>query len=213
MINVKKSMLPEKFHFALSGGVDSIVFAHYLMKTHHQFKVCHFNHNYRPQNDHMVESVIRFCRDHKLELNLGTLIHDEFENDHSENYLRRHRLNYFKSLQNDIVLGHHLDDCVESYMMNCLTGTPEYLPIPEKTELVDNDCESQYSLYRPFLRTYKHNILKYAHKNKLWDYVVEDETNTDIRYRRNWIRQDVLPQFEHLGLRKIVLKKYYEQEK
>lgn len=223
MFDIKHSIMPTKsFFVAVSGGVDSIVACHLLWKLSRgksNFTVCHFNHNLRPQNDLMEESVRQFCEDHALKF-VTKKLQREFEwgtiSGSSEDFLRQHRLDFFKELLGDVVLGHHLDDCVESYMMNCLTGVPEYTPIPEKTTLVCKDMRlimwdenAPHSLIRPFLRTPKKTFTKYATKNRLWKYVVEDETNKDTKYRRNWVRNDILPQFENLGLRKIVLKKFY----
>jgi tRNA(Ile)-lysidine synthase len=122
-----------------------------------------------------------------------------------EHNLRNDRLDFFRSLNHDIVLCHHLNDAVESYIMNMLRGCPEYIPIPTITQLDD----SSYSIRHPFLLSPKENMMSYANSQKLNGYVIEDETNQDSKYRRNWIRNEVAPMFEKFGLEKIVKKKFY----
>lgn len=216
MIKVKKSLVPKTaFYMACSAGVDSIATTHLLHRLGYKFKVCHFNHNLREQNNLMEHMVEVFCHDHDLELDVGWMKHEEgIEVDSSEDNLRDHRLAYFKTLNSHIILGHHLNDAVESHIaINLLNGKLNYKPIPEKTDLDDGLKYENYHvanyLLRPFLTTTKDDIISYAENNDLMKYVVEDETNSDNSYRRNWIRNVILPQFEGFGLEKIVLKNFY----
>jgi tRNA(Ile)-lysidine synthase len=206
MILFDKKLIPDgPFFVGVSGGVDSIACLHLLHRMlGNRVKACHYNHNLRPQNNIMQQSVERLCHELNIELVVGTRSSQDILNNVEHN-LRQDRLDFFRSLNHDIVLCHHLNDAVESYIMNMLRGCPEYIPIPTITQLDD----SSYSIRHPFLHSPKENMVSYANSQKLNGYVIEDETNQDSKYRRNWIRNEVAPMFEKFGLEKIVKKKFY----
>lgn len=206
MILLNKKLIPDgPFYVGVSGGIDSIACLHLLHRMlGNRVKACHYNHNLRPQNNIMQQSVERFCDDLNIQLIVATR-HSQDILGNVEHNLRKDRLDFFRSLNHDIVLCHHLNDAVESYIMNMLRGCPEYVPIPTITNLED----SLHSIRHPFLGASKNDIINYATNQKLIDYVVEDETNADNKYRRNWIRNEVAPMFKEYGLEKIVKKKFY----
>ena len=100
---------------------------------------------------------------------------------------------------------HHLDDAVESYLMNTFTGkvTGRH-PLPIST------TRTNYKVLRPFIRTKKKNIIKYAQHYDLMKWVKEDKSNEDLTIRRNWIRLKLRPEIEseYGSLNKVVAKKY-----
>ena len=102
-----------------------------------------------------------------------------------------------------MVVCHHLDDCVESYLMNCFNGVPEYVPIPFRTSWGDVE------VVRPFLLTGKEDFRGYVERHGLMRYVTEDELNGDLSLRRNWVRNCLRPMVEtrYVGLSKVVKKK------
>ena len=59
----------------------------------------------------------------------------------------------------------------------------------------------------------KEDMISYVKKNDLEKYVVEDETNQENNYRRNWVRNVLLPQLQPFGLPTLVKKKFYSNEK
>jgi len=152
----------------------------------------------------MEAKVKQFC-DHNYANYSSAIREDKPITGSIENSLRINRLNFFKTLNANIICCHHINDAVESYVMNMLRGCPEYMPIPVITQL------DLYAIIRPFIRTTKADLVKYAENNNLQEYIVEDETNVDTSYRRNWIRHDIVPQFSQFGLAKIVRKKFYNK--
>jgi tRNA(Ile)-lysidine synthetase-like protein len=86
----------------------------------------------------------------------------------------------------DLVLAHHADDQVETFLMQLLRGTGaagrgmDFLS--KRDGLI---------LHRPWLGVWKKEIAAYARKRKLsWR---EDATNADTRHRRNLVRKKLLP--------------------
>jgi len=210
MIKLDRSLIPKgEFYVAVSGGVDSIAAAHLLIRLYgDRVKVAHFNHNLRPQNRTMQEMVELFCHNFYTECVVGTRDSTAVKSN-AENVLRESRLDFFKSLYSNVVCCHHNGDAVESYFMNMLRGCPEYVPVPTCTPLDNCKLIKPKMLIRPFMKTKKEDFINYALNNKLTSYIVEDETNKDSSYKRNWIRNEILPMLKQYGLPKIVAKKFY----
>jgi len=207
-INCKKELISNSVWISCSGGVDSIAVAHYVLKKlKREVFLFHCNHRLRPQNDEMEESVRKFAADYKIPLevwDLGSMVDVEQPNG-VEALCRKLRLEGLKAVARSsrVIFAHHLNDCVESYLMNCFNGKPEYCPIPIKTNF-DGTL-----VVRPFLLTPKKSFEDYADYNNLNDYVIADETNGNTEYRRNWVRNRALPIIgEHYpGLEKVAFKR------
>jgi tRNA(Ile)-lysidine synthase len=202
MIHINKQILPESFSLAISGGNDSIACAHLLKTLGYDFKAVHYNHNQREQNELMVDGCKKFCDDFGIELTVGKCVVKYTKN--IEDSLREERLSFFDEIGGSIVMCHHLGDCVEQYLMNCLKGCPEYKPINEITRF------DKFTILRPFIRNSKFILEDWVERKELSEYIVVDETNTDSKYERNWIRNEIIPKIEERrGLERVVLKKFY----
>ena len=214
-INCKKELVGDSVWVACSGGVDSIAIAHYLLKKlKREVKLFHFNHALRAQNWEMESSVKRFAKDFgfHLEVRRAHWALYELEKSPSEAECRAKRLEALNQVIGDgyVVYGHHLNDCVESYLMNCFNGVGHYVPIPISTGF------DEFTLVRPFMLTPKLALEKYADHHQLDKYIVKDETNSNTEYRRNWVRHKAIPMIEeeYPGLEKVVSKKmvkFYEE--
>ncbi len=195
--------IPNNCIVACSSGSDSIAIAHYLHINGFRPTLWHFNHKIRPQNSLMEDSVASFSQYFGIPLVIDTAP----PGPKTESECRDARLNAIKARFSDscILLGHHLDDAVESHCLNFIRGKESYLPMPLKTELENGNV-----LLRPFILHEKEDLIKYNKKNNLERFVVEDETNKITKSsRRNWIRLSILPLFEEakIGLSTIVRKK------
>ena len=107
-----------------------------------------------------------------------------------------------------IVTAHHAGDQAETMLMRLKRGTTlaGLRGIQETRVLLDDNIsldssaspqndESLVYIYRPFLNVTRAELLDYARKNKLnW---CEDESNADVKFARNKIRHEILPQLEH----------------
>jgi len=191
-----------------SSGVDSIAASHYFINKFQDTRsiaLLHFNHNLRKQNIEMEYSFERFARTTSVPFYIENLECG----DGTEDSCRQARLEYIKSYKDTIfITAHHLDDCVESYLLNCIRGKEGFLPIPFQTEVGTN------FINRPFLLSRKQDLLEYTHKHNLLSYIVEDETNIQVRgSRRNLLRNKIIPllEEERVGLSTIVKKKIMER--
>lgn len=195
-----------------SGGVDSIASTHFMMtrydNNYFQRKVVyHFNHNIRSQNSKMEDKVIEFCE--KLNFNYHTAT-SEKSGAKDEKECRELRFGALedKFKNSIIVTAHHLNDCVESYLMNCIRGHSDYNPIPFTTVTDKGNV-----ITHPFLFTKKSDFIQYCDRNDLMKFVVDDDTNHVIKgSRRNMIRNKIIPILtnEKIGIESVVKRKMTE---
>ena len=97
-----------------------------------------------------------------------------------------------------IVTAHHAGDQAETMYMRLRRGTTlaGLRGIQEFRVLSNSQGETSPTsrLFRPFLSITREELLAYARENKLeW---VEDESNADVNFARNWIRHEMLPRLE-----------------
>ncbi len=213
MIKVNPDYVPkEPFIFMVSGGVDSIAAAHWLKYQYKKnFQILHFNHNVQPINDEMFDQVFHFSLDHFTDNGGARFLYRDPSDepafiDESEAGLRKWRHYKLEGIGGPFVTAHHINDCVESYLMNCFHGNPEHMPIPWCSFFAKN-----FSIFHPFLRTSKQDFIDYAEANDLMKYVVEDPTNKETKNKRNWVRNTIIPEINgrDMGIETIVRKKFY----
>jgi len=196
---------------ACSGGVDSIAVAHYLYLQRIEFRILHIHHGYQDINDKMCDAVVNFAQDYGIEeytIHLQSFKKIPGESD--ESVMHKCRIKAYNQLSESIITCHHLDDCVESYLMNCFNGVGEYLPIPVETKL-----DNGYKIIRPFIMNSKADFIKHVnHYHFLKKYIVEDPTNNDTSFRRNWIRNSIIPQCtdKGIGFKSLIRKRYLDVE-
>jgi tRNA(Ile)-lysidine synthase len=179
-------LMGKSFLVAVSGGVDSMVLAHLFLKSGISFKVAHCNFQLRGQaSDEDEEFVGKWCTDNKI-----TLFSKRFDLGEGSVQLnaRNARYQWFDELQKEslhdfIATAHHLNDSLETLLLNLvrgtglkgLTGIETYTP----------------TIIRPLAEQSKEEILEYAKAVQIaWR---EDHTNSESYYDRNFIRNKVLP--------------------
>ena len=194
----------EPFTLLVSGGVDSIAAAHWLKVSYRkEFSILHFNHNIQPANVIMERAVSSFAKMFDISINIITRSLDtKMTHEHE---LRDWRLFEMTEIGGNFITGHHLNDCVENYIDNCLKGTPEYKPITEQSVF------PTFTIYHPFLTTKKQDFIDYSNANDLNKFVVADPTNKENDFKRNWIRNKLAKEIydRNIGIEKVVLKKFY----
>ena len=96
-----------------------------------------------------------------------------------------------------IVTAHHAGDQSETMYMRLRRGTTlaGLRGIQEVREMnYETVANGNVYLYRPFLNVTRAELLEYAHAHNLkW---CEDESNSDIKFVRNKVRHEWLPQLE-----------------
>lgn len=199
MIKVIKSILPKDkhYHLAVSMGVDSVAALFWLRWKGYSFTPLHFNHNLRTQNKIMQDRFLELCKFLNLEgkTEIGVGLNTEAE-------CREARLNFYSQAAKDgtIITAHHLNDWVESYLLNCLRGHPNKHPFELESKFPN------FTVIHPFLLTVKDDFQQLLKRNGWMDWVVQDSTNSVIKgSRRNWLRNSIIPQMTQ---QKLSLEKY-----
>ncbi|MBP9738656.1 tRNA lysidine(34) synthetase TilS [Candidatus Saccharibacteria bacterium] len=198
-------MVLNKYVIAVSGGVDSVVLLdmivtgrlklvdgvwqqsepkYQVQTTDSQFIVAHFDHGIREESGDDARFVEQLAEYHGLPFEKGSA---ELGFGASEDRARRERYFYLRQVCKKynaptIVTAHHQDDLVETVIINLIRGTGwRGLASLESTPVIS----------RPLLGINKNDILSYAKRYNLqW---VEDSTNINQLYLRNYIRHTVVP--------------------
>lgn len=203
------SEVPPDSWVSVSGGVDSLAICHILFRANLLGAIYHYNHNISSQNDEMEKSVRKFHKE-VLDSRVPLVIRRNEEKLKTEGDLRRKRLELFNFHSNvNLVTGAHLDDAVESYLLNIFRGKEGFLPIPFESNFSNGN-----RILHPFLLYKKDFFLDYCLKCDIMKYVVEDESNKKIKgSRRNLIRNEIIPilEREKVGLRTVVRKKILQR--
>ena len=179
----------KRYGVAVSGGRDSMVLLHLFYKEKYDFFVINIKHGIRGESSISdSEFVKKYCAEHNIECSsyvVDTLKYAEEKKYTVEEAARELRYDIFDKCLLDncdlIALGHHLDDQVETILMRILRGTG--------VEGVCGMLSGRNGYIRPLLNIDRQEIDKYVLENNIQ--YVEDETNKDVKYRRNNIREFV----------------------
>jgi tRNA(Ile)-lysidine synthase len=179
---------------AVSGGVDSVALLHAFVAMGRKPVVLHFDHGWRRESAADAKWVRDEARRHKLKFVTGKM--RAMAKGAREADARAARYRFFAQVARklgtpNLVLAHHADDQVETFLLQLLRGSGAagsgMESVSERDGLV---------LHRPWLAIWKKQILAYARQRKLtWR---EDATNADTRHKRNRLRQQVLPYLRKL---------------
>ena len=186
--------LPQPLLVAVSGGVDSMVLLRALAATGRKPVVLHFDHGWRTESAADAKWVHDAARRYGLKFVAGKM--RPSAKGAREADARAARYAFFARVARklktpDLVLAHHADDQVETFLLQLLRGSGAagrgMDAVTQRDGLV---------LHRPWLGLWKKEIIAYARKHKLaWR---EDATNADTRHRRNRIRRQLLPYLRRL---------------
>jgi tRNA(Ile)-lysidine synthase len=192
---------------AVSGGLDSICLAHYFIKNREALGIewlgiAHVHHGLRVRTaDRDAAFVEAFARKYNIPFFLKRLNGEALKN--AEGSLEENaRDARYKALQeaaencDAIVTAHHAGDQAETMYMRLRRGTTlaGLRGIQEIRKIPDQVGNDNFNIYRPFLNVTRAELLAYARENNLeW---CEDESNSDIKFARNKVRHEFLPQLE-----------------
>tara|TARA_R100000008_G_scaffold66975_1_gene44029 strand:+ start:363 stop:980 length:618 start_codon:yes stop_codon:yes gene_type:complete len=187
--------LPRQIAIAVSGGCDSMAALDFLRKSH-DVRVLHYNHG-TDYSDKAEVLVRKYCIEKDIPITVGKNWDEPPKGVSLEDFWRVKRYDFFEDSRENlpVITCHHLDDVAETWIFTSLHGT-SYL-IPET-----RDC-----YIRPFLQTRKAIFEDWcARKNVSY---VEDPSNSDTRFMRNFIRHELLPKslIVNPGIHKMLRKK------
>jgi len=175
---------------ALSGGLDSTVLAHALVRSGVvPCRAIHVNHQLQPAAGDWARHCERLCAELALPLTVLT-VHVERGSSGPEAAARRARYDAFAATlgNGDVLLtAHHQDDQVETVLLHLLRGTG----ITGLGGIPRAGLVGPARLLRPFLDLPRETLHAYARREGLdW---IEDPSNADRRLDRNFLRHEVVP--------------------
>lgn len=182
--------LPRKITIALSGGVDSVAITDFL-SNNHDISAAFFHHG-TDASDSAYDFVMNFCKDRNIKLEVGYIKNQKSKLESWEEYWRNERYNFLEAVGDYVVTGHHLNDCIETYIFSTMHGTPKVIP------------DTRNNIHRPFLLNNKETFVDWCtRKNISW---IEDTSNENVDYMRNYIRKNVVEHAYHInpGIEKVV---------
>ncbi|CAM8377928.1 MesJ tRNA(Ile)-lysidine synthase MesJ [Candidatus Methylopumilus planktonicus] len=184
---------------ALSGGIDSVVLLHLLHQLQKRqtftLKASHVHHGLSKNADKWVKFCGKLCTKLSIPLDVNYVKLPQKKSLGIEGEARQLRYEKLLKSQTDlVVLAHHEDDQAETFLLQLIRGAG----VKGLSSMAYFDASRR--LWRPLLNTSRIDIESYAKKHKLkW---IEDESNQNIDFDRNFIRSKVLPilknRFNHI---------------
>lgn len=197
--SIKKYNLIEKgdrIVVGVSGGPDSICLLHVLNslkeKLHIEIFVAHINHMIREEADLETKYVQDFCKKLGIECFIKKIDVEAIakkEKKGTEETGRNIRYNFFEEIlkkvnANKIATAHNLNDKIETVLLNIIRGSGT-------VGLKGIEAKRDEKFIRPLIEITREDIEEYCNKNNLDPKY--DKTNDETIYRRNKIRNDLIP--------------------
>jgi len=185
---------------AYSGGVDSQVLLHALAKVKHakqtshlisqSIVVCHVNHGISDKAKQWQDFAKLQCQQVNLPITVFQVNVQPQPQQSLEALARDARYKALQSISTEpmmIITGHHSDDQAETFLLALKRGSG----LKGLAAMATNTKQGKDLLVRPLLNISRAQIVDYAKLHGLsW---VEDESNLDTRFDRNFIRNDIMP--------------------
>ncbi len=173
----------------LSGGCDSVTLLHLLHRLLPPGRLTarHVHHGLSPQADAWADFCAAICQQLQVPLTIHRVTVDRHSGLGLEAAARQARYAAFADIEGCLLLAQHADDQAETVLFNLLrgaglTGAAGMLPDRERGSL---------RILRPLLNESRSSIEAYARSSGLrW---VNDESNDDCQYSRNFLRHEVMP--------------------
>jgi tRNA(Ile)-lysidine synthase len=173
-------------HLAVSGGPDSLAMLLLALEAQLDVTVHHVDHHVRPTSTDEANYLKSVCES----LNVAFVLH-EVSLEPGENFEARARNARRSVLPPQALTAHTMDDVVETMLLNMLRGAGRLGLSP----MINNPTKPLVGVRRSEL----HEWL--ATKPFI---PVHDESNDDVRFRRNHVRHELLPLMREVAQRDVV---------
>jgi tRNA(Ile)-lysidine synthase len=190
----------QRVFIAYSGGIDSQVLLHALATAYQQQEIppfrleaMHIHHGLHPKADDWVTHCQSCCLQYNVPLTVAYVNPNDFPEHSPEAAAREARYQAFKAKldkQDVLVLGHHLDDQLETLLQRLCRGTGV---LGLAGMAVYQQDKWPFAVARPLLGlpVERTDVARYAKHNQLqW---IEDDSNNNPRFDRNFMRHQIMP--------------------
>lgn len=175
---------------ALSGGLDSMVLAHLALRFLPSVRLIHINHGLSPHALLWQQQVEAWAQANNIAYKSVCVSVDK-QTASLEAAARSARYAVFEQTlaENEALLcGHHLNDQAETLLLRLLRGSG----LRGLASMAPARALGAGLLLRPLLNFSRAQLHDYAQAWQLpW---VEDESNKDLKFERNWLRNELIPQ-------------------
>lgn len=180
----------------LSGGVDSVVLLDILARLARRrgfaLTAVHVNHQLSPDAQRWARFCRGLCRTRSIPVRIFKV--EVARGNSVEQAARAARYAAFARVRADhIALAHNLDDQAETVLLQLLrgAGVKGLAAMPSVRKAEGGRRKAQPAILRPLLDVPRTQIEAYARARRLaW---IEDESNADRSFLRNYLRHEVLP--------------------
>jgi len=176
------------FLVAYSGGADSTALLNLFFGVEN-VRAIHINHGISSNAEHWQSHCQKFCDS----ISIPLIIEKASLKDASENSCRLARYAFFEKhlMPNEVLLtAHHADDQAENTLLKLFRGTG--LKGLSTMQLIKSFANGYIA--RPLLKYRSSELKKYLIVNGIeW---IEDESNQQNHYKRNFIRNKLIPEVE-----------------
>ena len=179
-------------HVGLSGGIDSVVLLHVLARDLRwpaaRLSAVHVNHQLSPHAARWAAFCARLCRRLEVPLQIANVAVVRGNSTEAAARVARHGV-FAATGAKLVVLAHNRDDQAETMLLQLLRGAGP-LGLAAMPEL-RAAAQGIPAILRPLLDVPRSDIAAYARAHRLkW---MDDESNRDRAYLRNFLRHDILP--------------------
>ena len=188
----------KKLLLAVSGGIDSMVLMHLFQQLNYDIAIAHCNFQLRGKESDGDEMLVKeICQDGYIPYFIESFDTEKYSRDNKLSIqlaARKLRYDWFQELLSEnqldyLVTAHHLDDTIETFLINFIRGTG--------LEGLTGIPAENGKIIRPLLPFSREEIEHYATENKVqWR---EDSSNASDKYVRNKLRHNIVPTLKELN--------------
>ena len=185
-----------RYVIAYSGGIDSHVLLHCFKQLHVAIRAVHVHHGLQVVADDWVKHCQASCDQLGVQLDILYVDAQQKAGDSPEQAARNAR---YQALHENLVKGEclvtaqHIDDQAETLLLQLFrtASTAGLAAMPA------NKVFGDHVHIRPLLSFSRSEIEAYARENSLkW---VEDPSNQDTSFDRNFLRKEIMPLLEDMA--------------
>jgi len=198
---IKDKNLFNKTHFlivAVSGGIDSVCLCHLLHLSGYSFAIAHCNFGLRGRESDLDEEFVKeLAERYKVPFFVKSFDTTGFAEQNRisiQMAARSLRYQWFEELlslhkADKVLTAHHRNDSIETFFLNLTRGTGI---------AGLHGIQARADIYaRPLLFTTREEIKILTETHGLeWR---EDSSNKSTKYKRNFLRHNIIPQFSELN--------------
>ena len=187
--------IKDKVLLAVSGGIDSVVLCELCKQAGYDFAIAHCNFQLRDTDSERDEKFVNeLANKYKVDFHVVKFDTKAIAKERkisTQEAARELRYHWFEEVRSRnrykyILTAHHADDNIETVMMNFFRGTG--------IRGISGIEPKHGFIVRPLLFANRNELENFLQENKL--YFVNDYTNQQDDYTRNYFRNQVIPFIE-----------------